>query len=804
MISAFSYSNLKRTLKASSLLIGALVLLLGMIVIFGWYTKNRSLIQILPTFVPMQYNTALGFVGCGAGILFAIFDKRHFAAVSGSITLLIGGLTLIEYIGGFNLGIDELFMEHNITVKTSTPGRMAPNTAICFSLTGIALLVSSIGLWSKHRTATVVVLASLVLGLGGVALSGYFTHLETAYGWGNLTRMAVHTSVGFILVGFSLLCMTWRKEIDEASWLPRWMPIPVAIAILTTTLCFWQALMAASTRIAQKYEELSSLSSIATLILIVGIILAIAMALIAYLAQTSTRRARDIAISNQTLQEEIKTRKQAEEDLKQHQDNLEQLVADRTAELNRARIEADAANVAKSEFLSNMSHELRTPLNGVLGYVQILQRDQSLNATQKRSLASIDNCGQHLLSLINDVLDLSKIEAGGLEVASEPTDLSALLDGVRDIISPKAEGKGLHFALKPSPEVPRGIVTDPMKLRQILINLLGNATKFTSDGGITLRVAEKPKMTLSFEIEDTGMGISENKLTEIFEPFKQAEGGIIEGGTGLGLAISRRIAEALGGDLTATSELGEGSCFTLTIPLVEADDLKGSTSISTLPNKDVFFHLTGNERHSVLIADDRETNRDILDQIMTGAGFDTVLVTDGDDALDSMREQAFDVVLLDIRMPRMNGIEVIKEIRKDDALKSLTVFAITASVFPEFQEHAIDAGFDDFLMKPLRVSELAEKLSNHFKIDLDQDQPSIDETPEVGALDFGALSERQQEELAEAARLKNLTKLNALAAALSEQEDTSAAGKHLKELITDFDFAGLAAVVESLGKRNED
>ncbi|MEM7144181.1 MAG: ATP-binding protein [Verrucomicrobiota bacterium] len=478
------------------------------------------------------------------------------------------------------------------------------------------------------------------------------------------------------------------------------------------------------------------------------------------------------------------------------------------AALAIAKQTADSANQAKSEFLSNMSHELRTPLNGVLGYVQILQRDRSLNPGQVKSLDSISNCGEHLLNLINDVLDLSKIESGKLEINPEATDLSKLLDGVRDIVKPKAESKGLTFTIKASPEVPRGIITDPIKLRQVLINLLGNSVKFTHEGAVALRVAESPKHFLRFEVEDTGMGIAEEKLNAIFEPFKQAEGGESEGGTGLGLAISRRIAQAFGGDLTATSELGEGSIFTLSLPLDETEEIKGATSAGAAPSatssSHTSFALPPGESRSALIADDRETNRDILNQILTEAGFETVLATDGDEALDRLRERDFDIFLCDVRMPRMNGIDVVKEVRRDEKLKANKVIAVTASVFPEFRHKALDAGFDDFLMKPLRVSELVEKLTTILDIefitlaDNDEDEDS-DTASEIDPAElFEDLPDEIAADLAAAAKVRNLTKLGDIAKALLENENTTPAGRHLENLLAAFDFDGLSSIADTL------
>ena len=505
--------------------------------------------------------------------------------------------------------------------------------------------------------------------------------------------------------------------------------------------------------------------------------------------------------SREQLLTELESSNQA---LRKHTEELEEIVEQRTAELQRSMEMAEKANSAKSDFLSNMSHELRTPLNGVLGYVQILQRDRTLGAAQKKSLDSISNCGEHLLQLINDVLDLSKIEAGKLEISMEAVDLSKLIDGVRDIVKPKAEGKGLEFFLKASPEVPRGVITDPIKLRQVLINLLGNSVKFTPEGSISLRVSEAEKGELHFEVADTGMGIAPEKLQGIFEPFKQDEGGRIEGGTGLGLAISRRIAEALGGSLTATSELGEGSCFRLVLPLEETDELKGSNYTPLAGEIDVHFRLPEGVKKSVLVADDRETNREILEQVLEDAGFETVMTTDGDEALEELRKRDFDIFLCDVRMPRMNGIEVVQEIRRDEALKDQLVFAVTASVFPEFQQKALDAGFDDFLMKPLRVAELAQKMSETLGIEFEggselQEELAAEAAGERNPAEmFQELPVEILQELIAAAKVRNLTKLGAIASQLLENEQTSVAGHHLEGLIVTFDFDGLKSIVDHL------
>ncbi len=384
-------------------------------------------------------------------------------------------------------------------------------------------------------------------------------------------------------------------------------------------------------------------------------------------------------------------------------------------EMLRAREAAEAANRAKSEFLSNMSHELRTPLNGVLGYVQILQRDPSVSSGQRECLESIESCGQHLLTLINDVLDLSKIESGNLEVENAPCDLRKLLKGVIDIVRQRAVNKGLKIHCEISDHVPDLALTDQTKLRQVLVNLLGNAVKFTQKGHVLLRARVTPTDRLEIDVEDTGIGMDEAQLEEIFDPFKQVEGGKAAGGTGLGLAISKRLSQALQGSLRVRSELGQGSCFTVSLPLHVANPKLKEASDALESQEAQEWRLTNQANLSALVVDDRPTNRDILVRLLSNAGFKVSEAATGEEAIQKISKDYYPLVLMDIRMPGKDGIETTREMRNGDLLKDSVVIAVSASVSPEAKSRFLRNGFEDFIGKPFRAGQVFSTIERHLK-----------------------------------------------------------------------------------------
>ena len=457
-------------------------------------------------------------------------------------------------------------------------------------------------------------------------------------------------------------------------------------------------------------------------------------------------------------------------------------------ELTAARVVAENANKAKGQFLSTMSHELRTPLNGVLGYAQILMRDPLVTTEQHRHLSAIQSCGEHLLTLINDVLDLAKIESGELEIQNGVCRLYQLLENVGDIVRGRAEAKGLTFRLEISPQLADLVWLDEVKLRQILINLLGNAIKFTDSGGVTLTArADTAVDELIFEVSDTGVGIARERLLEIFQPFRQLHDH--GGGTGLGLAISERVCTAMGGELSVDSALGAGSRFTLTLPLLRVE-----AELVAAPPKPVVRRQVitlGPDGLRVMVVDDNPSNRLVMAGLLGSVGIDIVEAEHGADALQRLRVQTVPLVLMDVRMPVMDGIEATRLIKQDPALRDLIVIAVSASVDPDVVAQMRAAGCDDFVSKPVQLTELLEKIALHLHLPLRDDfavQNSgaieLDSWP-VAALDnlCAALAEGD---------------LEAMYAALAEAEREGvdlASVKRLRALLDNFEIETLRDVL---------
>jgi CheY-like chemotaxis protein len=443
-----------------------------------------------------------------------------------------------------------------------------------------------------------------------------------------------------------------------------------------------------------------------------------------------------------------------------------------------------------------MSHELRTPLNAILGYAQLLKRDPALNERQSKAARTIDDSGSHLLTLINDILDLSKIEAGKFEIYPAALDLRAFLSGIADIIRIRAEDKALAFASEVSPELPDMVMADGKRLRQVLINLLGNAVKFTDRGQVRLLVSlaalDERDARIRFSVQDTGVGISADQVASIFQPFEQVgESQRRAGGTGLGLAISRQLIELMGSEIEVKSEVGQGSCFcfALTLPLAS------SAPVERLPRTVVTGYR--GERRKILIVDDLPGNREVLADMLTVFGFDILQAENGQEGLDKAQAERPDLVLMDSRMPVLDGFEATQRLRASPELASIPVLVLSAGAMSDERERSLSAGASGFLTKPIVEESLLSAVGEHLSLDwIHADERKSDEP---AATDEPALAPppEEVERLHVLALAGNMRAIRTHADDLAARDDRyrAFAGK-LKQLAAGFQSQAILNLVE--------
>ncbi len=392
-------------------------------------------------------------------------------------------------------------------------------------------------------------------------------------------------------------------------------------------------------------------------------------------------------------------------------------------ELRLAQEVAQNSSQAKSEFLANMSHELRTPLNGILGYTQIIQRTESLSEKGCKGLSVIYQCGSHLLTLINDVLDLSKIEARKLELYPVDFYFPAFIDSVTEICRIRAEQKVIAFHIELDPNLPTGIQADEKRLRQVLINLLSNAMKFTQQGSVTFKVKiiaqesnanGKTNYKIRFEVIDTGTGITPEQAEKIFQPFEQVGSQKRQSeGTGLGLAISQKIVLLMGGQIQVQSEFGKGSTFWFEAKLSESKDW---AKVSRVVEQGTIIGYQG-RRRTILIADDKWENRSVIVNLLEPVGFTVVEASQGQEAWVQSLAHKPDMIITDLVMPILDGFELINRLRQSAPFKEIPIIASSASVFAVDQHKSIDVGADAFLPKPIEAETLLEMLRQFLQLE---------------------------------------------------------------------------------------
>jgi len=503
-----------------------------------------------------------------------------------------------------------------------------------------------------------------------------------------------------------------------------------------------------------------------------------------------------------TIARDITERKQAEEVLRRYRDHLEEEVQERTSALVLARNAAEAANRAKSIFLANMSHELRTPLNAILGFSGIMRRDPLLRADQHENLDIINRSGEHLLTLINDVLEMAKVEAGRVELENAPFDLGRMVRDVTDMMQVRAQEKGLQLLVDQSSRFPRYIRGDEARLRQILINLVGNAIKFTPQGGVTVRLGVPPdaaQLRLRIEVEDSGIGIRQEDQQKIFEPFVQLGQLDTQKGTGLGLTITRQFVQLMGGSIGVQSTPGKGSIFHIELPVEKvtaAEVMKPAAAAAG----DIIGLAPGQPQFRILIAEDQMENQLLLSKLMKNAGFQVRVAENGARAVEAFQSWQPHLIWMDRRMPEMDGVEATRRIRALPGGGEVKIVAVTASAFAEQREEMLQAGMNDFVRKPYRFSEIYDCMSKHLGVKyLYAGTPEQEEAGEVTltAQMLGVLPHELRGELRDALESLEIARINACLQKVQARD--ARLHQVLSHLAGNFDYPPILKALQDIG-----
>ena len=465
--------------------------------------------------------------------------------------------------------------------------------------------------------------------------------------------------------------------------------------------------------------------------------------------------------------------------------------------LHQAIAQAEAASRAKSLFLANMTHELRTPMNAVLGYAQIMRNDPTIPDGHRQAVNAIMNAGNLLMDLINDILDLSKIEAGAMELHGEDFSLWELTEGLADIFRVRCEEQGIGWRVEHEVDEQVVVHGDHKKLRQVLINLLSNAVKFTDAGEVVLRLSRSGDAYL-FEVVDTGPGISPEAQATIFEPFQQAEEGLTKGGTGLGLTIAARQISLMGGELVVDTRVGEGSRFhfTLALPTAQSAGHDGAQRTERVVG------LADGHRIDALVVDDVADNRAILSQMLRTIGVDVRTAVDGQKAIEAVHERRPDIVFMDIRMPVLGGVEALAEIRRSAEGTDLVCIAVTASGMVHQSDHFLAAGFNDVVTKPFHFERIYECMTTQLGarfIYAASEPDRVRPRPEAPDLAAVVLPGDVHARLCKAAQVNAFTEIDTL---LGEVEVADHGGAdlaaHLRGLLARYDSEGILATLETV------
>ena len=463
-----------------------------------------------------------------------------------------------------------------------------------------------------------------------------------------------------------------------------------------------------------------------------------------------------------------------------------ELLENTEEELRIAISRADNNSLNKSKFVASMSHELRTPLNALLGYSKLLQKDKTISQKHQKTFSIIRKSGEHLLALINDILLISKIESGNVELYNKDANIHELIDNMHSMFLLKTQQKGVELKIKITKNVPKYIITDIDKLRQILINLLNNSVKFTNQGSITI-LADSIDKQLIISIEDTGVGVEKSEIDKLFKQYEQTQSGIDDGtGTGLGLSLVKEFIKLFHGEISVSSELGKGSTFTVTLPYEESDEIVEMEEI-----KNIIAVAPNQKEFTILVVDDVTVNRELLQELLGIIGFKVSQAANGQEAVEYVKDNRPDLILMDLRMPVMNGTEATKIILDID--KTIPIIALTASIVEMESLLHNPAPFIAATPKPFDENKLLHLMAEYIDITYTYEE-TIAEV-KLEAVSLQNLPEKEKEELLQATKMWNVTVISELIASLSD--DYSQEKQFMEKLSSDFDFAKLEEMLNA-------